>query len=188
MAARTAALRATQADVDEQPRCWLHLKFRCWRRLFKRCDNVRLTAMTHCWPWRLCLKPLKPLPAMGRNGASRSRNLQTVANITKDTAVTINYKIHELLFAGGVAVKLLDKGDVAYLHGGYDNIFAKVEAALDGKQRRYRDRGPGCGGRLRRARRKPQAHHSQGRFPAGVKGSQLRGTNDQGHRPRSTTW
>ncbi len=28
---------------------------------------------------------------------------------------------------------MLDKGDVAYLHGGYDNIFAKVEAALEGK-------------------------------------------------------
>ncbi|WP_046241098.1 FKBP-type peptidyl-prolyl cis-trans isomerase, partial [Delftia tsuruhatensis] len=48
-------------------------------------------------------------------------------NITKDTAVTINYKITDKLG------KLLDKGDVAYLHGGYDNIFAKVEAALDGK-------------------------------------------------------
>ena len=48
-------------------------------------------------------------------------------NITKDTAVTINYKITDKLG------KLLDKGDVAYLHGGYDNIFSKVEAALDGK-------------------------------------------------------
>ena len=54
-------------------------------------------------------------------------------NITKDTAVTIHYKIHALL-QGGLAGPLLDKGDVAYLHGGYDNIFAKVEAALEGKQ------------------------------------------------------
>ncbi len=53
-------------------------------------------------------------------------------NITQDTAVTLNYKIHELL-QGGIAGAVLDKGDVAYLHGGYDNLFAKVEAALDGK-------------------------------------------------------
>ena len=44
-------------------------------------------------------------------------------NITQDTAVTLNYKIHELL-QGGIAGALLDKGDVAYLHGGYDNLFA----------------------------------------------------------------
>jgi FKBP-type peptidyl-prolyl cis-trans isomerase SlyD len=102
-------------------------------------------------------------------------------NITKDTAVTIHYKIHELL-QGGVAVKLLDKGDVAYLHGGYDNIFAKVEAALDGRQKGdavtvdlavedafgARDEG------LKRTIPK-------GEFPPGVKvGGQLRGTNDQG--------
>ena len=58
--------------------------------------------------------------------------LATHMNITKDTAVTLNYKIHEIL-KGGIAGPLLDKGDVAYLHGGYQNIFEKVEAALEGK-------------------------------------------------------
>ena len=102
-------------------------------------------------------------------------------NITKDTAVTINYKIHELL-KGGIAVKLLDKGDVAYLHGGYDNIFAKVEAALDGKQKgdtvtidlAVEDAFGERDENLKRSIPKAE-------FPAGVKvGGQLRGTNDQG--------
>ena len=48
-------------------------------------------------------------------------------NISKDTAVTIHYTITD---AQG---KRLDDGDVAYLHGGYDNLFAKVEEALEGK-------------------------------------------------------
>ncbi|MFD2753767.1 FKBP-type peptidyl-prolyl cis-trans isomerase [Comamonas terrae] len=102
-------------------------------------------------------------------------------NITKDTAVTIHYKIHELL-KGGVAVKLLDKGDVAYLHGGYDNIFAKVEQALDGKQKgdavtvdlAVEDAFGERDESLKRTIPK-------GEFPPGVKvGGQLRGTNDQG--------
>lgn len=102
-------------------------------------------------------------------------------NITKDTAVTIHYKIHELL-KGGVAVKLLDKGDVAYLHGGYDNIFAKVERALDGKQKgdavtvdlAVEDAFGERDESLKRTIPK-------GEFPPGVKvGGQLRGTNDQG--------
>ena len=48
-------------------------------------------------------------------------------NISKDTAVTLNYKITD------PAGKPLDSGDVAYLHGGYENIFPKVEAALEGQ-------------------------------------------------------
>ncbi len=102
-------------------------------------------------------------------------------NITKDTAVTINYKIHALL-QGGLAGPLLDKGDVAYLHGGYDNIFAKVEAALEGKQKgdaltidlAIDDAFGARDESLLRTIPK-------GEFPAGVKvGGQLRGTNDQG--------
>ena len=50
-------------------------------------------------------------------------------NITKDTAVTLNYKITD-----PVTGKPLDSGDVAYLHGGYENIFPKVEAALEGRR------------------------------------------------------
>ncbi|KGH02816.1 hypothetical protein P608_26060 [Comamonas thiooxydans] len=34
--------------------------------MFKRCDNVRLTAMTHAGRGGFVLEPLKPLPAMGR--------------------------------------------------------------------------------------------------------------------------
>ena len=47
-------------------------------------------------------------------------------NISKDTAVTIHYTITD------TQGKRLDDGDVAYLHGGYDNLFAQVEAALAG--------------------------------------------------------
>lgn len=50
-------------------------------------------------------------------------------NITKDTAVTLRYKV--------VSDKgrVLDEGKspMVYLHGGYDNIFAKIEAALEGQ-------------------------------------------------------
>ena len=48
-------------------------------------------------------------------------------NITKDAAVTIAYKVTS------PQGKPLDHGDMAYLHGGYENIFPKVEAALDGQ-------------------------------------------------------
>jgi len=48
--------------------------------------------------------------------------------IAKDTAVTLSYKITDPATA-----KPLDSGNVAYLHGGYDNLFAKVEQALEGQ-------------------------------------------------------
>lgn len=48
-------------------------------------------------------------------------------NITQDTAVTLSY---QLTSAQG---KPLDSGNLSYLHGGYENIFPKVEAALDGQ-------------------------------------------------------
>jgi FKBP-type peptidyl-prolyl cis-trans isomerase SlyD len=48
-------------------------------------------------------------------------------NITQDTAVTIQYQVTT------PAGKPLDSGHLAYLHGGYDNIFPKVEAALHGQ-------------------------------------------------------
>ncbi|MBQ0131017.1 MAG: peptidylprolyl isomerase [Comamonas sp.] len=102
-------------------------------------------------------------------------------NITQDTAVTLNYKIHEIL-QGGIAGSLLDKGDVAYLHGGYQNIFEKVEAALQGKavgdsltvdMSVEEGFGPRDESLMRNI--------PKGEFPAGVKvGGQLRGSNDQG--------
>lgn len=48
-------------------------------------------------------------------------------NITKDTAVNLSYQLTT------PAGKPLDKGDLSYLHGGYENIFPKVEAALEGQ-------------------------------------------------------
>ena len=48
-------------------------------------------------------------------------------HINKDTAVTLTYKVTDL------QGKPLDAGSLAYLHGGYDNIFPKVEQALEGE-------------------------------------------------------
>ncbi|OJU92446.1 MAG: peptidylprolyl isomerase [Burkholderiales bacterium 66-5] len=48
--------------------------------------------------------------------------------ITKDTAVTLRYSL-----ADAVTGKPLDSGLTAYLHGGYENIFPKVEQALEGQ-------------------------------------------------------
>jgi FKBP-type peptidyl-prolyl cis-trans isomerase SlyD len=49
--------------------------------------------------------------------------------IDKDTVVTLDY---ELMDSEGQA--LAEQGaQVAYLHGGYDGIFAKVESGLQGK-------------------------------------------------------
>ena len=97
-------------------------------------------------------------------------------NITKDAAVTISYKITD------PQGKLLDQGDVAYLHGGYDNIFAKVEAAMEGKAA-----GDAVSVDLPKADAFGDIDESlkrtipKGEFPPGVKvGGQLRGTNDQG--------
>lgn len=49
--------------------------------------------------------------------------------ITKDTVVTLSYKVTD---AQG---KLLEASSepMAYLHGGYGNIFAKLEEALEGQ-------------------------------------------------------
>ena len=49
-------------------------------------------------------------------------------NITKDTAVTIAYKITD-----SQTGKPLDSGTTAYLHGGYGNLFPLIEAALEGQ-------------------------------------------------------
>jgi FKBP-type peptidyl-prolyl cis-trans isomerase SlyD len=48
-------------------------------------------------------------------------------NISQDTAVTIQYQVTT------PTGKPLDSGHLAYLHGGYENIFPKVEAALNGQ-------------------------------------------------------
>jgi FKBP-type peptidyl-prolyl cis-trans isomerase SlyD len=50
--------------------------------------------------------------------------------ITKDTAVTVSMKVSDLK---GLVVDD-GKHPVSYLHGGYDNIFARLEAALEGQE------------------------------------------------------
>lgn len=50
-------------------------------------------------------------------------------NITKNTAVTLQFKISD------ITGKLLDQSQepIAYLHGGYGNTFPKIEEALEGQ-------------------------------------------------------
>jgi len=50
--------------------------------------------------------------------------------IEKDTAVTLRVRVSD------AAGKLIDDGShpTVYLHGGYDNTFPKIEAALDGQE------------------------------------------------------
>lgn len=48
-------------------------------------------------------------------------------NITKDTAVTLRYTLTDT--KGTVR----EGNTISYLHGGYDNLFPKVEAALEGQ-------------------------------------------------------
>jgi FKBP-type peptidyl-prolyl cis-trans isomerase SlyD len=54
-------------------------------------------------------------------------------NITKNTAVTLRYKITD------ITGRLLEqsKEPMAYLHGGYGNTFAKIEEALEGQAAGY---------------------------------------------------
>lgn len=98
-------------------------------------------------------------------------------NITKDTAVTLNYKITD-----PATGKLLDSGDVAYLHGGYDNLFAKVEAELE-------NRAPGYAATVDLAVADAFGERDESlvrtipksEFPPGVKvGGQLRGVGADG--------
>ena len=100
-------------------------------------------------------------------------------NIDKDTVVTLSYKVMDL------AGKVLEQSDepMAYLHGGYDNTFPKIEAALQGQAAGYQttltlapedafgQRNPA----LERTIPKKD-------FPPGVKvGGQLKGYSDDGH-------
>ena len=51
-------------------------------------------------------------------------------NIFKDTVVTLNYSLYD-----GEGELIEESSEpIIYLHGGYDNIFPKVEAALGQKQ------------------------------------------------------
>ena len=56
--------------------------------------------------------------------------------ITQDTVVTLRYQVTDAKGA------LIDPGKtpMVYLHGGYDNVFPKVEAALDGQETGFQAR------------------------------------------------
>ena len=52
-------------------------------------------------------------------------------NIEKNTVVSLTYRLTSL--SGDLLEEAAGDSPAAYLHGGYDGIFPKVEAALDGK-------------------------------------------------------
>jgi FKBP-type peptidyl-prolyl cis-trans isomerase SlyD len=98
--------------------------------------------------------------------------------ITKDTVVTLRYKV------ANAQGQLVDQSQnpMVYLHGGYDNTFPKIEAALDGHEAGFSttvllqpedafgERDEGLTTTIPRTQ-----------FPAGVKiGGTLRGTGDDG--------
>ncbi len=100
-------------------------------------------------------------------------------NIQKDSVVTLRYKLADLS-----TNKLIEESSdpMVYLHGGYDNTFPKVEAALEGKEAGFRATldlqpedafGPRDESLVRTI---PKTE-----FPPGVKvGGQLESRNDQG--------
>ena len=97
-------------------------------------------------------------------------------NITKGSAVTISYKVTT------PQGKPLDAGNLAYLHGGYENIFPKVEAALE-------DQAMGFSTTLQLAVEDAFGARDESlvrtipksEFPPGVKvGGQLRGMTEDG--------
>lgn len=98
--------------------------------------------------------------------------------IEKDTAVTLRYKVAD---ANG---KLLEQSSepMVYLHGGYDNTFPKLEAALEGKMPSFQttlDLQPQDAFGLRDESLVQTIPKTQ--FPPGVKvGGQLQGRGEDG--------
>ncbi|WP_325345856.1 FKBP-type peptidyl-prolyl cis-trans isomerase [Xylophilus sp.] len=98
--------------------------------------------------------------------------------IAKDTAVTLRYRLTDPQTG-----RQLDADTIAYLHGGYGNLFPKAEAALEGLESgasvavdlAVEDAfGPRDESLVRTI--------AKSDFPPGVKvGGQLRGTDDQGN-------
>ena len=97
-------------------------------------------------------------------------------NISRNAAVTLSYTVTSM---NG---KTLDSGRLAYLHGGYDNIFPKIETLLEGQISGFSLNaelsadeafGPRDESLLKTI---PKSE-----FPPGVKvGGQLQGMNDRG--------
>jgi FKBP-type peptidyl-prolyl cis-trans isomerase SlyD len=99
--------------------------------------------------------------------------------VTANTVVTLRYKVSDV-----ATQKLIDEGrdPMVYLHGGYDNTFPKVEAALEGKESGFQatlnlQPEDAFGARDESlVRTIPKSE-----FPPGVKvGGQLNGRNDKG--------
>ena len=98
--------------------------------------------------------------------------------IDKNTAVTLRYKVADTLG------KLLEESSepMVYLHGGYGNTFAKIEAALEGQMPGYQttiELQPVDAFGLRDESLVQTIPKTQ--FPPGVKvGGQLKGIGDDG--------
>ena len=98
--------------------------------------------------------------------------------ITKDTAVTLQFKL-----ADSIGRLINDSKDpTVYLHGGYENTFPKIEAALEGQEPGYQttldlSTEAAFGARAESlVRTIPKTE-----FPPGVKvGGQLQGRGDDG--------
>lgn len=105
--------------------------------------------------------------------------LRLPMKIEKNTAVTLSYKLSE------INGKLLEesKAPMVYLHGGYDNTFPKLEAALDGQEAGYQttlDLQPADAFGERDETLLQSIPKTQ--FPPGVKvGGQLQGQGEDGH-------
>lgn len=99
--------------------------------------------------------------------------------IEKNTAVTLRYKVTDLLG------KVLEESTepMVYLHGGYDNTFPKLEAALEGQMTGFQTRlelQPEDAFGLRDESLVQTIPKTQ--FPAGVKvGGQLQTQGADGH-------
>ena len=99
--------------------------------------------------------------------------------IQQDSVVTLRYKV-----ADAATQKLIEESHdpMVYLHGGYDNTFPKIEAALDGKETGFQttlNLQPEDAFGLRDESLVRTIPKSE--FPPGVKvGGQLEGRNDKG--------
>lgn len=98
-------------------------------------------------------------------------------NITKDTVVTLKYKVFDSL---GRLVED-SKEPMAYLHGGYGNTLPQIEAALDGKAKGFAaSLALGADAFGQRQENLVQTMPKRD-FPPGVKvGGQLRGRAEDG--------
>ena len=99
--------------------------------------------------------------------------------IAKDSAVTLHYKVRNAI--GKVLEE--SKESMAYLHGGYGNIFPKVEEALLGKEAGYQATLElSAADAFVERDESLQQTIPKSQFPPGVKvGGQLEGQDSEGH-------